>query len=189
MSKNSLFDLFTDLLKDIFSAEKQIVEALPKVIKNVHNSDLKKALSQHLAETENQVERLKKIFKSLNVNPTGQFCEGMKSILQEGEEVIQKGYPLQTQDAAFIIACQKVEHYEIANYGSAQVLAKTLSENKSLSNIDFDEIMDLLQDTLDEESNADEKLSSLAEGGFFSTGVNEKAEKETTQPGSRGRRF
>jgi ferritin-like metal-binding protein YciE len=143
------------------------------------DTELKKALTQHLDETKNQVQRLKQIFKMLNENPTGVQCTGMQAILEEGEKCLKQSWPPAVKDASLIIACQKVEHYEISSYGSARTLARHLNDTAVDDRIDFDEIADLLQQTLDEESAADEKLTDIAEGGFFSTGVNEAAEKET----------
>lgn len=186
MKQQAFFDLFLDLLKDLFDAENQIVQKLPKIIQHVSNADLKEALSQHLDETKNQVQRLKKIFKMLNENPTGTNCIAMQAIFQEGEKNLKKDLSNAVKDACTIIDCQKVEHYEIAGYGSARTLARHLNDANLDDRIDFDEIADLLQQTLDEESAADEKLTDIAEGGFFNTGVNEQAEKEaTTQKSSK----
>lgn len=184
MKQNAFFDVFLDLLKDIFDAENQIVEKLPNVIKAVSDADLKEALTQHLDETKNQVQRLKKIFKMLNENPTGNTCIGMKALFEEGEKEIKLNLPTAVKDAILIIACQKVEHYEIASYGSARTLARHLNNVGMDTRIDFDEIADILQETLDEESAADEKLTDIAEGGFFTPGVNEEAEKEEETPSS-----
>jgi ferritin-like metal-binding protein YciE len=179
MKQNPLYDVFVDMLKDLFDAENQIVQNLPKVIQTASNADLKDALSQHLDETKNQVQRLKKIFKTLNENPTGVTCKGMEALFEEGEKEMRKHLPPAVKDACLIIACQKVEHYEIASYGSARTLARHLNDAAMDDRIDFDEIADILQQILDEESAADEKLTDIAEGGFFTPGVNEEAEKET----------
>lgn len=187
MKQNALYEAFLDLLKDLFDAENQIVQKLPKVIQGASNADLKEALSQHLDETKNQVQRLKKIFKMLNENPTGTTCKGIQALFEEGEDEMKKNLPPAVKDAILIIACQKVEHYEIASYGSARTLARHLNQTGLDDRIDFDEIADILQQTLDEESAADEKLTDIAEGGFFSSGVNEEAEKEPrTETTSKG---
>ena len=178
MKQNTFYNMFVDLLKDIFDAENQIVQNLPKVIQAASNSELKNALSQHLEETKNQVQRLKKIFKMLNENPMGQTCKSMQGLFAEGEEIIRKNDPPAVKDACLIIACQKVEHHEIASYGSARAIAYHLNDRDNDDRVDFDEIADLLQQTLDEESAADEKLTDIAEGGFFTQGINEEAEKE-----------
>lgn len=180
MKQNGLYDLFVNLLKDLFDAENQIIQQLPKVIQAATNTDLKNALTQHLNETKNQVQRLKQIFKMLNENPTGMKCLGMQAILEEGEQGLNQSWPPAVKDACSIVACQKVEHYEISSYGSARTIARHLNDAALDDRIDFDEIADLLQQTLDEESAADEKLTDIAEGGFFSTGINEAAEKETS---------
>lgn len=179
MQQEGIYDLFLDLLKDLFDAENQIVQKLPGVIQATSNANLKKALNEHLDETKNQVQRLKQIFKMLNENPTGMKCIAMEAILAEGEKGLKQSWTPAVKDASLIIACQKVEHYEISSYGSARALANHLNDVAMDDRIDFDEIADLLQQTLDEESAADEKLTDIAEGGFFSTGVNETAEKET----------
>ncbi len=185
MKQSAFYNMFVELLKDLFDAENQIVQNLPKVIQTASNPELKEALSQHLDETKNQVQRLKQIFKMLNENPTGKTCKGMKALFEEGEEVIKKGEAPTVKDAHLIIACQKVEHYEIAAYGSARALARHLNDARLDDRLDFDEIADLLQLTLDEESAADEKLTDIAEGGFFTQGINEEAEKETRSSSKR----
>jgi ferritin-like metal-binding protein YciE len=177
MTQGAFYNVFVDLLKDIFDAENQIVQNLPKIILAASNSDLKEALSSHLEETKNHVQRLKKIFKTLNENPTGMTCKAMKGLFEEGDEIIKKKDAPAVKDASLIIACQKVEHYEISSYGSAIAIARHLTSG-SHNRVDFDEIVDILQQTLDEESSADEKLTDLAEGGFFTKGINEEAEKE-----------
>ncbi len=178
MSQNAFYDMFLDLLRNIFDSENQIVENLPKAIQGVSNTELKDALSQHLDETKNQVQRLKKIFKTLNENPTGKTCKAMHELLEEVGEAINKNEPPTIKDADIIICCQKVEHYEITSYGSARAIARHLNDAKISDRVDFDEIADMLQQTLDEESAADEKLTDIAEGGFFSQGINDLAEDQ-----------
>lgn len=178
MIQNSFYTIFLDLLKDLFDAENQIVQNLPKVIQAASNSELKEALSIHLDETKNQVQRLKKIFKMVNENPTGKTCKAIQALFFEGEEDMKKNHPPAVKDACLIVGCQKIEHYEIAGYGSARSIARHLNNAGLDDRIDFDEIADLLQLTLDEESAADEKLTDIAEGGFFTQGINEAAEKE-----------
>lgn len=177
MSQNAFYNLFVDTLRDLFDGENQIVQKLPKVIQSCTNAELKDALSQHLDETKNQVQRLKKIFKALNENPTGKTCKTMECLFDCGEDFIAQKEPKIIQDVGLIIDCQKVEHYEIACYGSARALARHLSDSAADDRIDFDAIADLLQETLDEESAADEKLTDIAEGGFFSQGLNEEAQR------------
>jgi ferritin-like metal-binding protein YciE len=178
MKQGPFYTLFIDLLKDLFDAENQIVEALPKLIQASSHAELKDAFAQHLDETNNQIQRLKTIFKMLNENPTGKKCPGMQGLLDEGKEVIRQAGSAAVKDAHLIIAAQKVEHYEIAAYGSARAIARHLSDIEYNDRVDFDEIADLLQESLDEEANADEKLTEIAEGSFFTTGINEEAERE-----------
>lgn len=180
MKQSPLFSVFIDLLRDAFDGENQIVQTLPRVIQASSSSDLKEALAHHLDETKNQLQRLKKIFKILNENPTGMTCKVMQALFEEGDAVIRKDLSPAVKDATLIICCQKVEHYEIANYGSARTLARHLNNIGLDEHIDFDEIADILQQSLDEESAADEKLTDIAEGGFFSTGINEEAEREVS---------
>lgn len=180
-NQNTFFQMFVDLLRDMFDAENQIVEALPVMAKAASHPELKEAFNQHLTETKNQVQRLKKIFKNLNENPTGMKCSGMQGIIEEAKECLDKKYSTSVLDASLIIGAQKVEHYEIASYGSARSLARHLSDAGFSERIDFDEIADLLQQTLDEESAADEKLTDIADGGFFTQGINDEAQQEQQQ--------
>lgn len=177
--------MFLALLKEIFDAENQIIAALPKVIKAASHKELKDALSNHLDETKNQVTRLQKIFKILNENPTGEQCKGMRGLIEEGDDCINEQTDATVKDASLIICCQKIEHYEIASYGSARALARHLNDARISDRIDFDQIADTLQETLDEESDADEKLTEIAEGGFFKEGINEEAEKVTQTKNSK----
>lgn len=178
MKQNAFYTFFLDLLKDLFDAENQIIQYLPKAIQSVSHKELKDALSQHLDETKTQLERLKRIFKILNENPTGSTCKAIQLLLVNGEEELKKHSSPAVKDAAFIVCCQKIEHYEIASYGSARAVARHLDDAGIDDRIDFNAIADLLQDTLDEESSADETLTDIAEGGFFTQGINEEAEKE-----------
>jgi ferritin-like metal-binding protein YciE len=153
MSVETLQELLVDELKDLYSAEKQIVRALPKIIKAVTADDLKEGLAKHLEETKDQVSRLEKIGEILGKKMTGKTCVGMKGVLEEGAEVlddIDKGL---VRDAALISACQRVEHYEMAGYGSARDFAKMLGES---------EIAGLLDETLAEEKNADKTLTAAS---------------------------
>jgi len=181
MEKNSFYNLFLDLLKEAFDFENQIVENLPNLIQSVAHKELKEALNEHLEETRQQVQRLKSIFKALNENPTGRACIIMKDLFAEGKEFYSQNVSPCTKDAYLIIACQKVEHYEITCYGSLCALANCLRDWQKNERIDFDEIIDLLQASLDEEKEADEKLTEIAEGSFFTTGINEEARYEADQ--------
>jgi len=150
----TLDDLFVDLLKDLYSAEKQLVKALPKMAKNASSSDLQKAFQQHLRQTEAQVERIDRIFTELGGSPRGKKCVGMEGLIEEGNEIMKEDAEPEVMDAGLIAAAQKVEHYEIASYGTARAWAQRLG---------YDKAARMLQETLDEESMANEKLTQIAE--------------------------
>jgi ferritin-like metal-binding protein YciE len=153
---SSMKDLFVDHLKDLYSAEKQITKALPKIIKEVTAPDLKRGLEDHLTQTQNQVDRLDRIFDNLDTSPNGKKCAGMEGLLKEGDEVMSEKYAeSDLMDAALIAACQKVEHYEISAYGTARTFANLLGETEAVG---------LLSQTLDEEKATDEKLNQIAMG-------------------------
>ncbi len=166
-NQEDLFELFMDELEDMYSGEHQIVEALPKLINLASSSELKEALGSHLEETKEQVDRIEKIFSILEFEPSENFCEGLEGILKEGDEMVENKPKSPTLDAAIIAAAQKVEHYEIASYGTLKSFAKHLDLDE--------EIIDLLQQSLNEEGGADKKLTKIAEGSFFATGVNTEA--------------
>lgn len=165
MEKN-IMGLFVDELKDMLSAEHQIVEALPEVIEAAESQDLKKALKNHLQETRGQVQRLEKIFKLLGIPGSEKTCKAMKGLILETIEVIKELPQSPVRDAAIISKAQRIEHYEISAYGTMRTFAKEL---------DLDEAADLLKETEKEEANADKKLTKIAEGGLVTTGVNQKA--------------
>jgi len=167
MRDQGLYQLFIDELEDMYSSENQIVESLPNLIKVASHKDLKEALSHHLKETEAQVTRLEKIFSILGEEPSENTCEAMEGLIAEAEDLTQGKTKSPTLDAAIISAAQKIEHYEIASYGILRSFAKHLNFNK--------EVVNLLQDTLDEEGAADKKLTKIADGTLFTTGVNQKA--------------
>jgi ferritin-like metal-binding protein YciE len=150
----TLEDLYTDLLKDLYSAEKQLVKALPKMAKNAQSPDLQKAFQEHLRQTEGQVERIERIFTEMGGSPRGKKCVGMEGLVEEGNELLQEDAKPDVLDAGLIAAAQKVEHYEIASYGTARAWAQRLG---------YDRAARLLQETLDEESMANEKLTRIAE--------------------------
>jgi ferritin-like metal-binding protein YciE len=149
----TLDGLYTDLLKDLYSAEKQLVKALPKMAKAAQSSDLQKAFNEHLNQTERQVERIERIFSEMDGSPRGKKCVGMEGLVKEGDEII-KETEKDAMDAGLIAAAQKVEHYEIASYGTARSWAQRLGHDKAAR---------ILQETLDEESRANEKLTKIAE--------------------------
>lgn len=150
---NPLAELLHDELKDLYSAEKQIVTALPKMIKASGSPDLKRAFETHLEETRRHVERLDRVSEELGVKLTGKKCKGMEGLLEEGKEVMSE-LDEENMDAGLIGAAQKVEHYEMAAYGTARTHAQTLG---------YDAVAKLLQETLDEEGATDKKLTALAE--------------------------
>jgi ferritin-like metal-binding protein YciE len=149
-----LRELFVDELKDIYWAEKALTKALPKLIKNASSDELIEALTTHLDETVEQVARLEKTFASLGEKSQSKKCEAMEGLIKEAEDIMQDTKKGMVRDAGIILAAQKVEHYEIATYGTLCSFAKTLGEDEALS---------LLQETLNEEKDADEKLSEIAE--------------------------
>ena len=153
MEKNALKELYIDELRDIYNAENQLVKALPKMAKAATSDDLRAGFAEHLEQTKEHVQRLEQIFAELDKKPAGKKCKGMEGLVEEGKEMIdeQEGEVL---DAGLISAAQRVEHYEIAAYGSLIALAKQLGEMAAVK---------LLGDTLKEEKATDEKLSLLAE--------------------------
>lgn len=155
MAFETLQDVLVEQLKDLLSAEKQVIKALPKLAKAASDEGLREALEEHLEATRGQVDRLEKVFASIGVTAKAKKCEGMAGLIKEGEEVLEdkKESSASALDAAIIIACQKVEHYEISTYGSLRTLAEELGHT---------EAAELLQETLDEESEANEKLTEIA---------------------------
>jgi ferritin-like metal-binding protein YciE len=154
MKLQTLRDLYVEQLQDLYSAETQLVEALPKMAKAASHSQLRDGFQQHLTETKNHVQRLEQIFKQLDAKPKGATCKGMEGLIKEGEEMIKmKGDPAAI-DAGLIAAAQRVEHYEIAGYGCVRTYAQQMGDQASAS---------LLQQTLDEEGATDHKLTKLAE--------------------------
>ena len=154
MSIKTMDDLFVATLKDIYYAEKQILKALPGMVKKAKGKDLKDALETHRQETEGQVERLDQVFKLLGVPAKGKKCEGMAGLLEEGKKIMEEDAEPSVMDAALISAAQKVEHYEIASYGCLCTYAEMLG---------YDQVHDLLGQNLEEEEVTDEKLTELAE--------------------------
>jgi ferritin-like metal-binding protein YciE len=154
MSVATAEELFVDELKDIYSAEKQAVKAFPRLTKAVQSEELKQAMQEHLEQTKGQIERLDRIFEILEKRPTGKTCEGMKGLVEEAQsqvEEIEKGPVL---DCAMIGALQRIEHYEIAAYGTAATLAEAMGK---------DEVKELLGETLEEEKETDERLTQVSQ--------------------------
>jgi ferritin-like metal-binding protein YciE len=154
MQKDSLRQLYVDELRDLYNAETQLVKALPKMAKASSNPQLRRAFEEHLRQTSEQVSRLEQIFDMLEEKPTGKKCLGMEGLVKEGSETMHEDYEDAIMDAAIIGAAQRVEHYEIAGYGTVRTFAELLGENEHVS---------LLEETLKEEKQADEKLTELSE--------------------------
>lgn len=153
----SFEDLFVNQIEDLYDAEKRIIKALPKMIDAASSSSLKQALQQHLAETQQQADRLERVFRQINRNPERETCEAMKGLLSEGEEMIGADAAPDVKDAALIAAAQRVEHYEMAGYGTARTFAQRLG---------YSDAALLLQTTLQEEVAADKKLTEIAESSI-----------------------
>ena len=153
MLEKTLNDLFLAHLKDIYYAEKKIYRTLPKMVKAAQESELKKALTTHREETQGQIERLEQVFEMIGKRPQAKTCEAMKGLVAEGDEVISAQGDPSVKDAALIAAAQRVEHYEIAGYGTARTFAQQLGKSDAAR---------LLQETLDEEADTDKKLTELA---------------------------
>jgi len=154
MEMSNLQDLLVENLKDLYSAETQMLKAMPKVAKAVESDELRAALQKHMKETETHVQRLEKIAEKMGEKPKGKKCKGMEGLLEENKEMMEEDAEPDVMDAGLIVGLQKVEHYEIAGYGSAVTFAKLLGDNESAR---------LLAQTLDEEERADKLLTQIAE--------------------------
>ena len=186
MPDKGLKELYIDELKDLYNAETQLVKALPKMAKAASSDELRQGFEDHLEQTKGHVERLEKIFESLDESPKGKKCAGMEGLIKEGSEVIEEDYEGAVMDAGLIGAAQRVEHYEIAGYGTATEFAKVLGEDEHVS---------LLTETLDEEKETDEKLTELAREinseaneGVDAEGEDIEEEEKTEASGSGPRR-
>ena len=157
MKIDSLQKLFVEELRDLYSAENQILKALPKMMKAATAPELKAAFEKHLAETKGQVERLETIFEGLGEKPKGKTCKAMEGLVEEGSELMKEDIESAVLDAGLIAAAQRVEHYEMAGYGTVRTYAKLLKNKEAAK---------LLQATLDEEEATDEALSELAESSI-----------------------
>jgi ferritin-like metal-binding protein YciE len=153
-SKDTLEDIFEDILKDIYWAEKFLTKALPKMAKASHNVDLREAFEDHLEQTVRHVERIEKCFEIIETRAVGKKCAAMEGLVKEGTEVIEDHEKGNARDAALIAAAQKIEHYEISTYGTLRTMATVLGKMQCA---------ELLEETKDEEAEADEKLTALAE--------------------------
>ena len=165
MSLATLHDLMVHELKDLYSAERQLVQALPKMAKNATSDQLRTAIDNHLAETEEHVTRLEQVMESLGESPRGQKCAGMQGLLEEGKSFLKEDADPDVMDAGIIVSAQKVEHYEIASYGAVCEYARMMGHTEALQ---------LLEQTLAEEKKADQTLNKLAEGG-----INALAERDS----------
>ena len=179
MSMESLMDLYIDELKDLYNAENQLLKALPRMAKKAASPDLKAAFEEHLGQTEGQVNRLEKIFKRLGEKPTGKTCKAMKGLVEEGKEIIEEDGEESVLDAALIGAAQKVEHYEIAGYGTARTFASMLGE---------EDAVELLQQTLDEEGETNKKLTTLAESFVNPEATSAEGNGSSKKKGNRKRK-
>ena len=165
----TLRDAFLDELRDAYDAEKQLTKALPKMAKAASSPKLRAAFEEHLEETRGQVDRLEQIFQNLDEKVRGKHCDGIAGIIEEGKSVMEEDFDEATMDACLIAGGQRAEHYEMAAYGTLIAWAKALGHMDAV---------DLLQQTLDEEKTADEKLTALAEGGI-NQGAADAVESDT----------
>jgi ferritin-like metal-binding protein YciE len=154
MKMDTLKTLYLNELRDLYNAEQQLVKALPKMAKGASSEELQDAFEKHLEQTKTHVERLEEVFEEMGEKPKGKTCKAMKGLIEEGSEILSQDGDESVIDAGIIVAAQKVEHYEIAAYGSVRTFAQLLGKDRSA---------DLLQTTLDEESEANELLNKLAE--------------------------
>jgi ferritin-like metal-binding protein YciE len=182
MELNTLRDLYIDELKDLWSAEKQLVKALPKMAKAANDPELSKAFMTHLRQTEQQVKRLEQVFEDLGESPRGKKCVGMEGLIEEGQELIKERPDPDVLDAGLISKAQHIEHYEIAGYGTVRTYAQLLGADRQAQ---------LLQQTLDEEGQTNKLLTQLAEGSINIEAVtaegDEEEEREGKTRGARGR--
>jgi ferritin-like metal-binding protein YciE len=154
MNVDNLHELFVEQLRDLYDGEQQITEALPKLIAKASNPQLKSALQEHLEVTNRQIERLENIFQELEEKPKGESCKGMKGVIKEGDDLVSKADDPAVRDASIITSCQRVEHYEIAGYGTVKTYARQIGRQ---------EWAQILDEILGEEKEADQKLTQIAE--------------------------
>ena len=154
MKLDTLKTLYIDELRDLYNAENQLIKALPKMAKAASSEELQDAFEKHLEQTKTHVKRLEEVFEEIDEKPKGKTCKAMKGLIEEGSEILHEDGEESVIDAGIIVAAQKVEHYEIASYGSVRTFAQLLGKDSSA---------ELLQTTLDEESEANELLNKLAE--------------------------
>jgi ferritin-like metal-binding protein YciE len=176
VEQNALKEHYIEELKDIYSAENQLIKALPKMAKAATSEDLRAGFEEHLEQTKGHVERLEQIFEALGEKPTGKKCHGMEGLITEGSEVLEQDLDDEVRDAALISAAQRVEHYEIAAYGTVRTYAELLGET---------EAVELLQETLDEEKETDEKLTSLSREINLQAAQADEGEDQTKEDSAR----
>lgn len=164
MPATSLRELYVKELQDLYDAENQLIKALPKMAEASNSEELRSGFEEHLEQTKSHAQRLEQIFEKLGEDPKGEKCKGMEGLIKEGSKVIDEEMPEPVKDAALIAAAQRVEHYEIAGYGTVRTFAELLGEEDAVS---------LLEETLEEEKETDEKLTELSET------INEEAESES----------
>jgi ferritin-like metal-binding protein YciE len=169
MEHQALKELYIDELKDIYNAENQLVKALPKMAKAANSEELRTGFEQHLEQTRGHVQRLEQIFKELGEKPSGKKCKGMEGLVAEGQEMMGEDFEDDVMDAALISAAQRVEHYEIAAYGTVRTYAELLGEDTAVQ---------LLEQTLEEEKETDQKLTDMA------SEINVRAMGEGSEEGS-----
>ena len=179
MRMESLQELYIDELRDIYDAEQQLVKALPKMAKTATNEELRAAFEQHLEQTQEHVARLERVFEELGEKPKWKTCEAMKGLLEEGKNMMEEDADEDVMDAGLIAAAQKVEHYEIATYGTLRTYAEMLG---------FDEQADILQETLDEEKDTDDNLTELAVSCINLEAADEEEEEEDEEEQPRARK-
>ena len=180
MQHNALKDLYVDELKDIYSAENQLLKALPKMAKAATSEELRTGFEEHMEQTRGHVQRLDQIFKALGEKPGGKKCKAMEGLVAEGQEMMEEDFEEEAMDAGLISAAQRVEHYEIAAYGTVRTYAELLGE---------DHAAQLLEQTLEEEKETDQKLTGLAESinveAMSEGSEEEESEEETPRKKSR----
>jgi ferritin-like metal-binding protein YciE len=169
MQHQALKELYVDELKDIYNAENQLLKALPKMAKAASSDELRTGFEEHLEQTRGHVQRLEQIFKELGEKPSGKKCKGMEGLVAEGQEMMDEDFEADLMDAALISAAQRVEHYEIAAYGTVRTYAELLGEESAVT---------LLEQTLEEEKKTDQKLTDLA------SDINVKAMNKGSEQGS-----
>jgi ferritin-like metal-binding protein YciE len=179
VKSNSLQELYLGELRDLYDAEHQIIKALPKMISKTSSEELNSALTEHLEVTRRQAERLEQIFENMGERAKAQKCKGMAGVIEEGNELLKEAEDEDVRDAGIIASAQKVEHYEIAGYGTVRTWASLLGEEDAVN---------LLQETLDEEKEADQKLTEISESINVEAQEGESEEEEQLQNTRRGRK-